>query len=1377
MSRMSHRPALASSLNVSRREFLGAAAGVSGALLLNDPAAAVDLGPDLPSYHVRVRRDVDLLSLELTFKNFAERPDELVALGAGQSLVIVRFPPQNLAEAVFNRRPPNEEFEFAPLLIPGADEPYYSPVPPVQTYLSGPSWLVFMVPDGMRIPLQRPSVDAPCSIVDCWLRMMSDWKIRVPVNAVTPGTPAMPRYDETCLEIPFRLFIAPTSSETRWLTSSERLWGFDPEPGDTRELWHAAILSRKPLTPAQLPPGINKDRIPPELMPPTSVAVQARAVFSPDYRVNGEPDQQDYYPSQLPLSLQRLTRHRLVKQMAKGNGWIDAEHLILSALGCDASLSYISQLRFDDIIKKQLAGDPEGNESELAIFKHRIVVGRDQFFVEAYFGFLMPFVFPALAVSLTRRRFTSYLENSNYGPPGAYLLKERFILVQDPLKKFVSSGSTLGRKMPIKKVTLSETTSPLLADWTNSNVVDDCKPDVDDSLKACIKGKLFFIPRRLEDEANPTADGLRWPAEFEDESGQQSKTTDACLLFAQNVVYGQQLWHALKENFTGWKMAAQPISYAPEHAELSIVVPPGDPIGNVSTGQVLARHELQKSERVAARHLAELLRDGKVKRQEFENYVRAHQDDVEGFINNLGRLGVPAEVINAHQVALRSFDKSTLQNLSTQVLPAIQKLRDNFQEESYQDLINQLQRAEQVTSTMETHLLRFGCARVDELLHKAENQLGELASQAKDKDDFLKKLSDLQLNKKDQISKLGDRLDSELQMRLDGLEDWNRERKEIQAYAAELQQASAQAKAAANQYFQAQIDDAHVVLPALKGMASNVPPAAIDHFQGYLAKGMGSLGQGASRVQNGVFAQLKQTIDQGAAMADKVRCGVARPAAIIAGISRDLGALSGSGPDAVHKLANQFSNRTDDMPKLADLQSAIPNAKLFSVLPLREIIEVAGDAGTLSRGQIPSIAQVTLPDHFEQTWEWSTPVKKKDFGFIKFLVETANKPQGSTVQLHISSVTRVETPKSPDQAGSPRGSVTIRGFLGFWDEQGRVGIRNTKPTDPAAVHLVIAGLVDVPFYYVEFNSKAPIGQSAKTELTPHMGEIGFLGPLKFVKDLQTYLAGLMGKGFELQITPEYIRVGFLLPLPPITTGACTLRNISVGASLGLSFTNKPLRFGFNFCSKLHPMELAVTIFGGTAFLEVALLSDGTKELEGAIDFGGLIAFDFGVAYGQLHVLAGFYFRVTNTTTDLSGYLRAGGELFVLGLIHASVEFVLMGRYRIENGSNQIYGICTITVSIDLFLFSADVSIVMEKRIAGSSNSSDSSNGDSAGLLDRSSFRLVGLAQPVTEPVDRIRAYFDRPGVMGRFAYPAEPARACAALESWNRDYWSQFDFA
>jgi hypothetical protein len=641
--------------------------------------------------------------------------------------------------------------------------------------------------------------------------------------------------------------------------------------------------------------------------------------------------------------------------------------------------------------------------------------------------------------------------------------------------------------------------------------------------------------------------------------------------------------------------------------------------------------------------------------------------------------------------------------------------------------------------------------------------------------DFIKRIASLPLEDDGQ-TKWAVRIQNEIKNRLQGLTAWDVQQREIQAYVGELVQAADHARNLTNDFFHAQLASAEVMIPAMKALQPDSPTSAINLLDDYVSKGMGTLGQGFSRVQNGAFAELASTIDQGAAMADKVRCAVARPAAIIAGLSRDLGALSGSGPGAIAKLANQLTSATDLAPKLDDLKNAIPDAKLFSVLPLRELIAALNaDTGELARNQIPAVTQATLPDHFEQVWEWTTKVASKDFGFVAFKVSDDAESQ---VKLHISSVTRIDTPKSEAEARQPHGTVTTRGFLGYWDEQTKQA--DTSATVPA-FDLVILGLIDVAFYYVEFSSQAAIGGSPTTKLTPHMGPIEFLGPLKFVKTLESFLSSLLGDAFHVELTPDHIEIGFDLIFPPITVGACTLRNVAVGASLRLSFTNQPLRFGFNFARKKRRCELAVMCFGGTAFLEVGLLSDGTKELEGALEFGGILAFDVGVAYGELYLLAGFHFRITNTLTDLSGYLRAGGDLYVLELIHASVEFILAGKYRTEalpGGGNrhQIYGICTITVSIDLFLFSAHVSISMEKKIDGSSDS-----GSQQAKLRRSSvFQFASSRREVEADVEPLPvAYFERDwrDVRGRFPYPeSKPTEIPAAIDAWDRDYWSQFGF-
>ena len=53
------------------------------------------------------------------------------------------------------------------------------------------------------------------------------------------------------------------------------------------------------------------------------------------------------------------------------------------------------------------------------------------------------------------------------------------------------------------------------------------------------------------------------------------------------------------------------------------------------------------------------------------------------------------------------------------------------------------------------------------------------------------------------------------------------------------------------------------------------------------------------------------------------------------------------------------------------------------------------------------------------------------------------------------------------------------------------------------------------------------------------------------------------------------------------------------------------------------------------------------ELEGALEFGGALDFDIGVASGGVYVMAGAYFKISNAATTLEGYwVRLLGSFFV-----------------------------------------------------------------------------------------------------------------------------------
>src|SRR5205814_284535 len=90
---------------------------------------------------------------------------------------------------------------------------------------------------------------------------------------------------------------------------------------------------------------------------------------------------------------------------------------------------------------------------------------------------------------------------------------------------------------------------------------------------------------------------------------------------------------------------------------------------------------------------------------------------------------------------------------------------------------------------------------------------------------------------------------------------------------------------------------------------------------------------------------------------------------------------------------------------------------------------------------------------------------------------------------------------------------------------------------------------------------------------------------------------------------------------------------------------------------------------------------GLKQVEAAFEFGATAAIDLGVASGEVHIMAGIYFSLqrkensTDLACVLSGYLRMGGSLSVLGLIKVSVEFNLSFTY--DGVRDKAYGRATL----------------------------------------------------------------------------------------------------
>lgn len=187
--------------------------------------------------------------------------------------------------------------------------------------------------------------------------------------------------------------------------------------------------------------------------------------------------------------------------------------------------------------------------------------------------------------------------------------------------------------------------------------------------------------------------------------------------------------------------------------------------------------------------------------------------------------------------------------------------------------------------------------------------------------------------------------------------------------------------------------------------------------------------------------------------------------------------------------------------------------------------------------------------------------------------------------------------------------------------------------------------------------------------------------------------------------PGAIRAGFSFALPPISVGVFSLKDVSLGTGLTLPFLDGRPSLDFNVSERPRPFLLAVGIFGGGGFFHLQLDTAGLKIVEAALEFGVTASVDLGVASGGVHIMAGIYFKLERKQPSnelmpmLTGYLRMGGQLSVLGLIKLSLEFTLSFTY--DSSRDKAYGRATLTVQVEVAFFSVSVEITVERAFGGS----------------------------------------------------------------------------
>ena len=401
----------------------------------------------------------------------------------------------------------------------------------------------------------------------------------------------------------------------------------------------------------------------------------------------------------------------------------------------------------------------------------------------------------------------------------------------------------------------------------------------------------------------------------------------------------------------------------------------------------------------------------------------------------------------------------------------------------------------------------------------------------------------------------------------------------------------------------------------------------------------------------------------------QVSGGVATPNLGVTGLTRDLGPVAGPLSDL---LAGKF-----DPSKFFATVSGLTEAKLLGAISLTDIITGAGLAGspadTTVAGQAPVIQSALLyPGNdtsqaavaAQTTLDWSPVVKGDPFGF--FVPGT-----GATLAVHA----KIYTPlKSPAQT-----AYSVNGSL-------------------SGFHLVLFGnaapAVDVAFRGLAFS----FATGAKAQLNPDISGVTFIGPLSFVQAFEQFFASLDGPSVD--VTSAGVQASYSAALPAVSLGVFSLSNVALSGVLNIPFDSSPVRLRVNLCTRENPFLLSIDLFTGGGFFGMALGADGIEMLEASLEFGASTSINLGVASGGVSVMAGIYFALQTTpssSVQLTGFLRAGGNLSVLGIVSISVEFYLGLSYL---NPGQAYGTATVTVEVSVLCFSKSVSMTMQKTIGG-----------------------------------------------------------------------------
>jgi len=213
----------------------------------------------------------------------------------------------------------------------------------------------------------------------------------------------------------------------------------------------------------------------------------------------------------------------------------------------------------------------------------------------------------------------------------------------------------------------------------------------------------------------------------------------------------------------------------------------------------------------------------------------------------------------------------------------------------------------------------------------------------------------------------------------------------------------------------------------------------------------------------------------------------------------------------------------------------------------------------------------------------------------------------------------------------------------------------------------------------------------------HFGEA-----MNFVEEIAALLNPKEGP--FLDFLDAGVSAGFRFHVPKVQVGAFMMMQLYLNVGVMLPFNGDPVRCIFGVSDQDHPFLLAVSIYGGGGFLQLRLGLDGVERLEGALEFGIVAGVSIGPFTGWGYCVAGIYFRIEASASQVCGFVHAHGHMDIWGIVSMDVDLKVAICYMT---GGTVQGIAEFEVDIDILFFSAQYRYRTTYQFAG--HNSDSSD--------------------------------------------------------------------